>query len=233
MYSVGTEVGIGETQARKYIRELEAAKLIQVDRENRHYYRGGGGGTNGYVFLCNACFEGDRGQSQRKQPPLRQTEAKESQLKRVNPRESGNDYDCAPRNRKKRDTALRDENSTSSTAWLCEYSNLRRKLREHMKETDPDLPSQQNLIRIIQATGNVKEQEIISAVDDLYRRGYDETHVNTYGWFITTLEDYFDQKRKREESQHPSGYDAWAGRNERRNVDDFPDDTNWDDLVPF
>src|ERR1035438_6145751 len=48
--TLAQETGLGETQARGYIKELELARFIQVDRENRHYGKGGSGGSNRYVF---------------------------------------------------------------------------------------------------------------------------------------------------------------------------------------
>jgi hypothetical protein len=72
--TLAAETGMSETQARRYIRELEAKRFIEVDRENRHYRKDGSGGSNGYTFLWHAAFTGDRGEQRKSPPPLRKTE---------------------------------------------------------------------------------------------------------------------------------------------------------------
>jgi Helix-turn-helix domain len=72
--TLGSEIGIGETQTRGYIRELEKQLFIEVDRENRHFRRDGSGGSNGYVFLWHTAFLGEQGALRKTPPPLRKTE---------------------------------------------------------------------------------------------------------------------------------------------------------------
>jgi hypothetical protein len=75
--AIGTladETGMGETQARTYLKELENGRFISVDRENRHYRNDGSGGSNRYVFLWHAAFLGDSGATRKAPPPLRKTE---------------------------------------------------------------------------------------------------------------------------------------------------------------
>jgi hypothetical protein len=69
------EVGMSARQAREYVQELERGKFIEVDRENKHYRKDGGGGTNTYYFLWHKAFEGDRGVP-RNSPPPRQSTAR-------------------------------------------------------------------------------------------------------------------------------------------------------------
>lgn len=52
--TLGDEMGISERQTREYIQELERAKFIEVDRENKHYRKNGSGGTNTFFFLWHA-----------------------------------------------------------------------------------------------------------------------------------------------------------------------------------
>jgi hypothetical protein len=109
--TVAKELGIGETQARAYLRELEGKRFIEVDRKHRHYSANGIGGSSSYSFLWHAAFNGDLGEKRKAPPvrrrmvPLRKTEPvplrltepvtpsvnrtrRESALKRVNIRES-------------------------------------------------------------------------------------------------------------------------------------------------
>ena len=67
------ECGLGETQTRRHLHELQRKRFLEVDCEHLHY-TGSGGGTYGYFFVWHACFEGDvgiprRGSSQ----PVQQT----------------------------------------------------------------------------------------------------------------------------------------------------------------
>ena len=67
--TIGRELGIGQTQSRTYLRELEAKRFIQVDRVHRHYTKRGSGGSCSYWFLWHAAFDGDLGEV-RKAPPV-------------------------------------------------------------------------------------------------------------------------------------------------------------------
>lgn len=70
--TLASELGIGKTQARTYVMELERKLFIAVDRKNRHFFPNGTGGSNRYVFLWHAAFEGEQGDF-RKAPPVRKT----------------------------------------------------------------------------------------------------------------------------------------------------------------
>jgi helix-turn-helix protein len=70
--TLAAELGIGKTQARTYVQELEHVYFIAVDRENRHFFPNGSGGSNKYVFLWHVAFDGEEGKS-RKTPPVRKT----------------------------------------------------------------------------------------------------------------------------------------------------------------
>ena len=75
--AVGTladETGLGETQVRSYLKQLERERFIAVDRENRHYRNDGSGGSNGYLFLWHIAFTCDSGARSKAPPPLRKTE---------------------------------------------------------------------------------------------------------------------------------------------------------------
>jgi hypothetical protein len=68
------ELGIGETQGRSYLRELENQKFIEVDRQNLHYRGDGSGGTCHFHFLVHAAFAGETGEQRKTPPPRRKTE---------------------------------------------------------------------------------------------------------------------------------------------------------------
>ena len=70
--TLASELGIGKTQARTYVQELERKHFIAVDRKDRHFGPNGAGGSNRYVFLWHVAFDGDEGQL-RKTPPIRKT----------------------------------------------------------------------------------------------------------------------------------------------------------------
>jgi len=70
--TLASELGIGKTQARTYVQELECKDFIAVDRENRHFGPNGAGGSNRYIFLWHVAFDGDEGKL-RKAPPVRKT----------------------------------------------------------------------------------------------------------------------------------------------------------------
>jgi Helix-turn-helix domain len=70
--TLASELGIGKTQARTYVQELERKDFIAVDRENRHFSPNGSGGSNRYIFLWHVAFDGQEGQL-RKTPPVRKT----------------------------------------------------------------------------------------------------------------------------------------------------------------
>jgi hypothetical protein len=67
LQTLASEVGLAKTQTRKYLRELEAEKFIEIDRRNLHYAASGAGGTYSYWFLWHKAFEGDTGYA-RKSP---------------------------------------------------------------------------------------------------------------------------------------------------------------------
>jgi len=118
--TLGAETGLGETQVRCYLKELEREQFIAVDRENRHYRKDGSGGSNGYLFLWHIAFTGDSGERRKAPPPLRRTEG--VPLRKTEPltpaenrtrRESGSresveesqsTSDYQPTNRKNRDS---------------------------------------------------------------------------------------------------------------------------------
>lgn len=119
--TLGAEIGIGETQTRGYIKELEQGRFLAVDRQNRHFRKDGSGGSNSYVFLWHPAFIGDSGELRKAPPPLRKTEGvppritepltpsenrtrRESVFSRESGKENQSTSDYQRTNRKKRDS---------------------------------------------------------------------------------------------------------------------------------
>jgi hypothetical protein len=119
--TLADETGIGETQARKYVTELEQKRFINVDRENRHYRKDGSGGSNRYTFLWHAAYLGNLGSFRKAPPPLRKTEGvplrktapltpaenrtRRESASRESGKESQSKADSQPPNRKTDDSA--------------------------------------------------------------------------------------------------------------------------------
>jgi Helix-turn-helix domain len=80
--TLAREIGVGTTQARSYVHELKAKKFIAIEERP---------GTSGLsTFLWHEAFTGEVGEKRKIPPlritgplPLRKTEDKESQVKRV------------------------------------------------------------------------------------------------------------------------------------------------------
>jgi len=93
MSALAAELDIGKTQARTYVQELERKHFIAVDRENRHFFPNGSGGSNKYVFLWHVAFDGEEGKS-RKTPEGKRIIIKRVRKKKVNQKEVGSCAAC-------------------------------------------------------------------------------------------------------------------------------------------
>jgi len=157
----------------------------------------------GLPVRSEAAFRSDRKKASDKKMSLNTGSSREVLSREVQ------DYDCSPPN-------CKNSNSAASVSLLKKYPNLRRRLREHLAETDPQQPSQNKLLRIIQATGHAPEAAILRALRNLEERGYDAKHIRTYAYFETALPEYFQQELERDQAAHPCGYAEWSDRNEKR-----------------
>jgi len=79
-------------------------------------------------------------QSGRRNPSDKKMSLKRGSSRDVSPK-NARDYDCPPQNRKKLDSAAGD-------SLLKSYPELRNCLREHLRETDPEQPSRDKVIRV-------------------------------------------------------------------------------------
>jgi hypothetical protein len=70
------------------------------------------------------------------------------------------------------------------------------------------------------ASGGATEAEVIACLRHFYNdRGLRPGTRNGprhWSWFKTTVADYFDKKRDREQAANPSGFHEWEDRNEYR-----------------
>ena len=67
--TLAKECGLSPTQTKQYIKELERARLIEVDRDNRHYRPDGSGGSNYFFFLWHPVYTGETGSPRMMPPP--------------------------------------------------------------------------------------------------------------------------------------------------------------------
>ena len=211
--TLATELGICDRRIRELLSELRRCSLLNWRRTQK----ASSFTVNPAEEFRSPDWKKDAGQSARKVPlsmeeSVRSERTKPSDKKTFSKRGSGKDalskdgedYDYLPQDRKERDSAI--------GVWLArDYPNVRNLLREHLQETEPDQPSNQKVARIIQCTRHAMESEIREALNDFRQRGYGAYHIRTYRWFETALEDYFRQKRSREEAANPSGHLASAG----------------------
>ena len=66
--TLSEEIGVTANQGRLYLKELERARFLAVDRKNKHYRKNGSGGTNTYFFRWHQAFNGEHG-TPRRPPP--------------------------------------------------------------------------------------------------------------------------------------------------------------------
>ncbi len=136
--TLGKEIGMSESQARGYVKELEAARLIEVDRDNRHYQKDGSGGSNYYYFVWHEVFAGGADEMTILPPlrnsggvplrntapptPAENTTQRESGFSRESSQENQSKTDYQPTNRKQRDShagvecCATDENAEHPTS---------------------------------------------------------------------------------------------------------------------
>jgi hypothetical protein len=93
---------------------------------------------------------------------------------------------------------------------LAEYLNL---------PTDDEqvLPTDNQVVGIVEASGWKEEDEIIAVLNHLYHdRGLKPGTRNGprhYAWFETVIQDYFDQRDRRFEAANPSSYEQGDSHN--------------------
>lgn len=216
--TLASELGIGKTQARSYVRELEREGFIAVDRENRHFAPNGTGGSNRYVFLWHVALDGEQGELRKAPPvrkrggvPLRKTEAlplrktgdEENHYQESHLKESQNiDLDSPTSNRKNRDSR---PDGGDARAACKQYPRLRDALADYMITTDdPErvYPSDRQVVDVMDGAGAGEEDVILCLWYLREERGLrpgSRHGPRHFSWFRTVVADYFRQKRVREE----------------------------------
>jgi hypothetical protein len=214
------EIGVGERQGQKYLAELERAHLIRrVRRFERRAQT-----SNEFEFLWHEIFaqgvndrSGERVNDDSRRG-VNDRSPKESHSEESHLEERKTDPDCLPLNRKKGDVP-----SSIKPPSICkEYPRVSERLARYMQlpGQEKEYPSDRTVVEILDAAGTYDEQEVIVALDYLYReRGLKPSTQHgpkSFAWFKTVLQDYFTKKRYRESAATPSGYDEWEARNEHR-----------------
>jgi hypothetical protein len=140
----------------------------------------------------------------------------ESQIEESHSEERKTDLDCLPLNRKNRDSP-----SGIKPPSICKvYPRIRECLARYMQVPgdEKEYPCDRIVVDILDAAGTYDEQEVIAALNYLYReRGlkpFTKNGPRSFAWFKTVLQDHFTKKRDRESAAHPCGYQEWQDRNE-------------------
>jgi hypothetical protein len=204
--TLGSEIGVGQRQAQKYLAELERAKLIR--RGCRFSDRGQM--SNAFEFLWHWLFEegaNDRsgeGVNDDSSPGVNDRSPKESQDEESHSQESHDerDLDCPPTNRKKRDSQVA---AGFDTARPKPYQRLGQVLADYMMAGEDDervYPSDRLLVDVVDAAGGATEQEVIQCITYLYNerrlRPGTKHGPRHFSWFKTVVADYFLQIRNRQ-----------------------------------
>ena len=218
MKALARELGICSRHCRRYIRELEANRLIR--RASR--YRDGAQTSNRFEFVWHEVFQDDgrNDQSLADGPVMDGMTAlsdKESHLKESHVKKP-QDIDCSTTNRTNHDSP----SSGPVPSEIKRYSNLRKVLCEYFREEGQEdiYPSDRTVVDVMDAAGGATEREVIDCLTYLYYdRGLKPGTRNGprhWAWFKTTVADYFNRKREREQAANPDGYDEWLDRNNCR-----------------
>ena len=217
MKTLGSEIGVGERQAQKYIVELEKAKLIRRVRR----FVGRAQTSNEFEFLWHELFEtgaNDRsgeGVNDNSLPPVNDSSPKESQIEESHIEEVKTDLDYLPHFEKEIDSSP----TTAEPSGCKQYPNVSECLARYMQLPGDakDYPTDRTVVDIMDAAGTHDEREVIAALKYLYHerrlKPFSEHGPKSFAWFKTVLQDYFEKKRARESAANPSGYYEWEDRN--------------------
>jgi hypothetical protein len=220
MQALGAKLGVSSRQARSYAAALERTKLIR--RAKR--YDENGQTSNGFEFLWHDLLSASLkkpSEAPRNDPsviPRKDSSAEESKTKESHSEEKKPDLDCLPMNRKNRDS----RSGVSEPSVCHPYPKVRERLARYMQLRGEEIeyPNDRMVVDILDAAGTYDEQEVIEALNYLYReRGlkpFTEHGPRSFAWFKTVLQDYFTKKRDRESAANPSGYHEWEDRNEAK-----------------
>jgi hypothetical protein len=146
--------------------------------------------------------------------------------------ENNGDLDSSQRIAK---TAIRREGGTPPAgskpkpASICkEYPRLQKALTAYMAESDDKeavIPGPRTVVDIVKAAGGASENEIIECLRYLHNeRGLmpgTKYGPRTFSWFKTTIADYFQQKRKRDEVVNPATPSYDSGKLSKAEFDDL------------
>jgi hypothetical protein len=213
--SLGSELGVGERQARKYLAELESKLFIR--RVTRR--RGSARLTNVFVFLWHSIFAeskagpSGRGRNDRSGGGRNDDAAvsrndvsgKESQVEDCQFEEShGPDSDYPRTNRKNCE-------SYAELPSVCQqYPKVRQALADYMVENAEDeriYPPDRIVVEVMKATEGATEAEVIDCLRYLREerglRPGTKHGPRHFQWFPTVVAEHFVKVRAREEVANP------------------------------
>jgi hypothetical protein len=214
---VGTlakELGITRRQARSCLRELEQAEFIK-----RNYRVGT---SSFYTFLWHKSFEaseendpsvGKKTSSTlgNKVPP-EETDLREGREEKI-------EIDCPTARHTNRD----------AQSGLCDLPPSRPRQHPKLKEVltryyrlegfEELEPSDAMVARVLDAGAGATEDEVIACLAFHYnelglRPGTTNGPRNGWSWFVSVVQKYFEDQKRRYDSTHPCGYGEWESRND-------------------
>lgn len=232
--SLGFEVGLGIRQTRRCLRALEYKHGIIRRSESK----GGRHRSNDFEFIWGPLWIGEtrsnptefpeertapKGRTSRSQTRSRTTgnpvmvgpkpgqkrPPEENQEENHEKNQANGDLDCAPKNRKKRDSSPHPVLQSK----VKPYPLVKEALHEYFREPGyEDLyPSDRLVVDVMNAAnayGYVSEKDFVSCLAYLYdERGLRPGTMNGpkhWSWFPTVVGDYFRQKNDRENAASPA-----------------------------
>jgi hypothetical protein len=214
--TLGTEIGIGERQTQKYLRELERKKLIRRVRR----FSGRAQTSNTFEFLWHGVFEkgvNDRSGEGVNDDSLRgvnDRSPKESQIE-----ESHSEESQKHRLRLSGCESKKTRFATGRLASCCkQYPQLRQVLADYMQGDSGQervYPRERHVVDVMNAAQGATEEEVIECLRYLRQeRGLKpgtRSGPRHFSWFPTVVGDYFRQKRERQEAGNPAGSSGSRG----------------------
>ena len=213
---LGAEIGVGERQTQKYLRELEKKKLIQ--RATR--FAGRAQTSNTFEFLWHGVFEkgvNDRsgeGVNDDSRRGVNDRSPKESQIEESHIEESKK-----KRLRLSGHESQKTRFATGTSAAACkQYPQLREALADYMQAQDEErvYPGDRHVVDVMDAAEGATEHEVIDCLAYLrHERGLKagaRSGPRHFSWFPTVVGDYFRQKRERQAIANPASSSGISGK---------------------
>jgi hypothetical protein len=195
---LAAEVGLKKRQVQTHLANLEKADLIRrISRSSGNRQT-----SNGYQFIWHVLFEGVQdpapgGMQDAARAGVQDPAYKESHLEESHNEEKLLDLDCLPRIAK---------TSDSRQDSICaQYAQVKQALADYMmmpNDGERVEPTERLVVEVMDAAGGASDNEVIGCLRYLRNeRGLRPgTKHGPRGvrWFVTTVAEYFHQRRSRE-----------------------------------